>query len=288
MDHLRFSIKNPPSREKFRLMSAVWFVLQKPIASQWSGIGAARWEIFCAKIFGFNESEIHQDYNTYRLMRDPTRYGGAGERPYNLDGTMYGLLDETKLLIPEPILSHRVDCIALSCLQYLLRQDPNNFPLMQGNLLAAWAMKSKRMPWLWRQRIRVTSIGRRQPNWYIYRPKYSLPDSLRRSRQMLYSRGIQSQDFYLERHIFYMWTLDLLYHTLRTAMKSDELIKALSEPFIPPIACILFPCRIQQVQKAVGAYLEKVGQRNCSDSRTPIDIYLYVHSSIRRVWTRQE
>jgi hypothetical protein len=85
-----------------------------------------------------------------------------------------------------------------------------------------------------------------------------------------------------------MWTLDLLYHTLRAAMKSDELTKALSKPFIPSVACILFPRRIKRVQKAVGAYLEKVSQRACSDLRIPTDIYLYVDSSVRRVWAPQE
>jgi hypothetical protein len=85
-----------------------------------------------------------------------------------------------------------------------------------------------------------------------------------------------------------MWTLDLLYHTLRTAMKSDELTKALSKPFIPSAAFILFPRRIKRVQEAVGAYLEKVSRRAYSDLRTPTDIYLYLYSSIRQVWTPQE
>jgi hypothetical protein len=100
--------------------------------------------------------------------------------------------------------------------------------------------------------------------------------------------SVQSEDFYQERHIFYMWTLDLLYHTLRAAMKSDELTNALSKPFIPSVACILFPRRIKRVQKAVGAYLEKVSRRACSDLRTPAEIYLYVDSSVHQVWTPQE
>jgi hypothetical protein len=57
-----------------------------------------------------------------------------------------------------------------------------------------------------------------------------------------------------------MWTLDLLYHTLRKAMKSDELIKALSKSFIPSAAHYFFPRRIKRVKKAVDAYLEKVSR----------------------------
>jgi len=291
MEHLNSSIKNLPTREKFRLLSTVWFVLQKPIARRWRGVEAASWERFCAKLFGFNESEIQfdhdQDHDRRRLMRDPTTYDGAGRRGDNLDGTRYGLPNETKRNIPEPILSCRLVRIALSCMEYLDRQNPNN-PPMQDNLLAAWATKSKRSPWLWRHQIRGTSIRRRHPTWDYDMPKYSFSQSLRRSHQMLYSEGFQSQDFYQERHVFYIWTLDLLYHTLRVAMKSDELIKALSKPFIPSAACIIFPRHIKRVQKAVGVYLEKVSQRDCSDLRTRIDIYLYVDSLVRQVWAPQE
>jgi len=159
---------------------------------------------------------------------------------------------------------------------------------MQDNLPAAWATKSKGLPWLWRQRMRGTSIGRRPPMWEYDVPKYSFSQSLRRSHQVLYSEGIQSEKFYQERHIFYIWTLDLLYHTLRAAMKSDELTKALSKPFIPSLACLLFPRRIKRVQKAVSAYLEKASRRACSYLRTPTDIYLCVGSLVRRVWTPQE
>lgn len=222
-------------------------------------------------------------------MRDPTTYEEAeeaGKRYRYLDGTIYGLVDETKRLIPEPISSHRVACIALSCMRYLHRKDPNNYP-MQHNLLANWAAKSKRSPWLRRHRIRVTSIGRRRPTWNHDGPKYSFPQSLRRSHHKLYSEGFQSEDFYQEQHIFYMWTLDLLYRTLCKARKSDELTKALSRPFIPSAACILFPRRIKRVQKAVSAYLKKVSQRACSDLRTPTNICLHVDSSVRRVWKPQ-
>jgi len=277
MEHLNLSIDNPPTREKFRLMRTVWFVLQKPIASLWRGTSAARWEKFCAKLFGLNEAEI-RDSTPSRIMWDPTTYD-----IYHLETTI-GRLDEMKRG-PEPILSHRLACVAVSCMRYL-HQYHNN-PPMQGDL-AAWAKKSKRLPWLWRERLRVTSMGRRQPTSDSDLPKYSFSLSLRRSHQMLYSQGIQSEDFYQKRHIFYIWTLDLLYHTLRAAMKSDVLTKALSKPIIPSAACILFPLRIKRVQTAVVAYLKKVSRRACSDSGIPTDIYLYVDSSIRRVWTPQE
>jgi hypothetical protein len=284
--YLKPSLNNPPTREKFRLMSTVWFVLQEPIASLWRGIEAASWERLCAELFGFNDEEIRFDQNErgFQLMHDPTGYDEYNPRDISLDGTMYGLLDETKRHIPEPIVSHRVARIALSCMRYLHRQDHNNHPT-QDNLLGAWATKSRRSPWLWRQRIRVTSIGRRQPTLDYDGAKYPFPHSLRRPHQMLYSKGIQSEDFYLERHIFYMWTLDLLYHTLRAAMKSDELTKALSKPFVSSAACILFPLRIKRVQEAVDAYLEKVGRRGCLDLRVPTDVY---DSSLRRVWKPQE
>ena len=288
MEYLNSSINNPSTREKFHIMSTVWFVLQKPIASLWRGMETASWERLCTKLFGFNEAEIvdwdDDNHACYRLMRDPTTYDINGKRDMRYDGKMYGLLEETKRLIPEAILSYRLARIALSCMRYLHRQEPNN-SRMQDNL-AAWATKSKRLPWLWRQRLRVTSIGTRQPTLDYDVPKYPFPRSVRRSHQLFYSEGIQSEDFYQKRHIFYMWTLDLLYHTLRAAMKSDELTKALSKPFIPSMACILFPCHIKRVQEAVNSYLEKVSQRACSNS-TPTHIYLHVDSSVRRVWTPQ-
>ena len=59
----------------------------------------------------------------------------------------------------------------------------------------------------------------------------------------------------------YMWTLDLLYHTLRKARNSDELTQALSKAFIPSSALLIFPHRIKRIKKAVNAYLKKVSLR---------------------------
>jgi hypothetical protein len=103
-----------------------------------------------------------------------------------------------------------------------------------------------------------TLIGCQQPTWIYDGPKYPVPQSLRGSRQMLYYEVINSEDFYQKKHMFYIWTLDLLYHTVQKAMKSDVLINALSKSFIPLAAHILFPRRVKRVRKAVDAYLKKV------------------------------
>jgi hypothetical protein len=257
--HLMSSINNPPIRVKFNLMSTVWFVLQKPFTSLRRGIELASWKKLCATLFGFSYLELGMDPVSQQadLMRDPTKY-----KLYRVDGDlMFGDLAETKRLTPEPILSLRLAHVAISCMQYLYRQDPNT-SLMQHHLLT-WAMKSKRSPWLWRRRMRVTSMRCRKPtSWHCHGRKYSLPQSLQRSRQAFFSEAIQfSEDFYQEKEIFYIWTLDLLYHTLRKARKSDSLTRALSKPFIPSLAPLLFLGRIKRVRKAVKAYLEKVSQR---------------------------
>jgi len=118
--------------------------------------------------------------------------------------------------------------------------------------------------------VRDTSIGHRQPTWIYDGCNYLFPQSLRGSCQMLYSKVIKSVGFNLEKHIFYIWTLDLLYHTLQKAkaMKSDELTNALSKSFIPLAAHILFPRRIKRVRKAVNAYLEKFGPLSFNVSST--------------------
>jgi len=183
-------------------------------------------------------------------MRNPTEYSSAEK----------WLWHRTRKF-PEPILSYRLACVAISCLQYLHRQDPNTLPT-QGQLLA-WAMKSKRSPWLWKQRMRVISRACRGLIWNNHGTKRSFPQSSRQSYHPLQSKGIHSQLFHLEQCTLYIWTLDLLYYTLRKAMKFDELTKALSKPFIPPSVVLLFPRRIQRVRKAVEAYFKKVSRRSC-------------------------
>jgi hypothetical protein len=163
--------------------------------------------------------------------------------------------------IPEPILSYRLARVAISCMQYLHRQDPNT-PPTQCQLLA-WALKSKRSPWLWTQRMRVISVARRRLVCNYYGPKCSFPQSFRRSYHPLYSKGMHSELFHVRKRTLYIWTLDLLYYTLRKAMKFDELTRALSKPFIPPSVVHLFPRRIQRVRKAVEAYLKEVSRRTC-------------------------
>ena len=183
-------------------------------------------------------------------MRNPTKYNDSSV------GWSWSW-DRTRK-IPEPILSYRLARVAISCMRYLHRQDPGA-PPKQGQLFA-WAMKSKQSPWLWRQRMRFISMAHRRlicnKNW----PKCSFPRGFRR---LLHSKRINSKLFHLEQCTLYIWTLDLLYYTLRKAMKYDELTRALSKPFIPPSVILLFPRRIQRVRKAVEAYLEKVSRRTC-------------------------
>ena len=182
-------------------------------------------------------------------MRNPTKYNDSSVGFSWTYGRMHN--------IPEPILSYRLACVAISCIRYLHCQDPSTTPT-QGQLVA-WAMKSGRSPWLWRQRMQVISMACRQNDG----SKRSYPWSFQRSCQILQSEGIHSELFHLEQCTLYIWTLDLLYYTFRKAMKFDELTRALSKPFIPPSVVLLFPRRIQRVRKAVDAYLEKVSSRIC-------------------------
>lgn len=179
----------------------------------------------------------------YGLMDLPGYYKPASLSPL---GPIYGHIAKTTRFVPDPVLSRRLARVAISCLQYLFRGRAN----AQAHLLPPGAVKSKQLPWFWRQRIRGTST-----------PMYSRPQSLRRSRQILYSERIQSEKFYRAQRTFYIRTLKLLYHTLRKAGKSDELTRALSKSFIPLSASFLFPRQINQVRKAVDAYLEKVNRR---------------------------
>ena len=261
LDYVMSSITNPPTREKFHLMSTVWFVLQEPFTSLKWDIKCASWDRLCAALFGFNYAEIEWDYRHGHLMRDPKEYGDVR----TTGKVKYGHIAETTRLIPESIRSHRLSRVAISCIQYLHHMDSN--ARRTRDKFLAWAKKSKQSPWLWKQRMRVTSRGRR-PDSDDGGPKYLFPQSLRRSRQVLYSNVTQSENFYQKRQTFYIWTLDLLHHTLQKAMKSEELTRALSKLFIPPLAHILFPRRTKRVRRAVEAYLE-VSQRTRLNLETP-------------------
>ena len=177
-------------------------------------------------------------------------------------GAIYGHIAETTRLVPDPILSRQLAEVAISCTQYLFRRG-RRCTNARDHLLP-WAVKSKQLPWFWRQWMRIS---------LTQRPIHSYPHSLRRLRQILYSENIQSERFYQVQHTFYLWTLKLLYHALRKVKKSDDLTRALSKPFIPLPAALLFPRQIKQVRKAVGAYLEKVNRRICSNLR--IDRLIY-------------
>ena len=161
----------------------------------------------------------------------------------------------------EPILSYRLAHVAISYMQWLQHQDLDT-PPTSGQLLA-WVIKSNQSPWLWRQRMWAISMAHQQLARNYDGSKYSFPQSFQPLCQTLFSKGIHSELFYLEKCTLYIWTLDLLYYTLCKAMKFDELTRALSKPFIPPSVVPLFPHRIQQVRKVVKAYLEMVSRKTC-------------------------
>ena len=220
------------------------------------GIYHSSWKTFCTTLFGFNPAEFKWDSWT-----------GAGDDhlmyPFQHDFFFFstpisrnGHFIETKRFVPEPILSHRLANVTISCMQFIHRLDLNTL-LTHYYFLASWATRSKKLPWLWRRRMRVTSMRRQRPIRNHDGHKYSFPQK-RRSRQITYSETIQS---YQEQRLFYTWTLDLLYHTLCKAMKSDLLIRALSKPFIPTLVPILFPRHVMRVRKAAATYLEKVSRR---------------------------
>ena len=254
------SIDNLPTGEKYRLTMTVVSILEKPFKSLCEA-KLTNWRKFRTTLLKFNSAEL-RDFEKY----DRNLFYPEFTIPY-------AIFAETKRLIPEPILSHRLANVAISCMQYLHHWDSNTSPT-RDHFLASWlrwATKSKQSPWLWRRRMRVTSVGRRRIQNHDGH-KYSFPLNLRRSRQ-IHSETIQSEAFYQEQWMFYTWTLDLLYHTLRKAMKSDELIRALSKPFILSLAPLFSPRRVKRVRKAAAAYLDKVSGR--AYLSTPDDLPLH-------------
>ena len=180
------SIDSPPAREKFSLLNTVVTIFQEPFISLRRRIKYASLKKLCATLIGFNSAELRSCEFFYNDMTDYSKYiFGAG----------------TESLAPEPVLSHRLANLAILCMQYLLRLD---FDTLQtwNKFPASWATRSKQLPWLWRRRMRVTHEVH----------KCSSPPKLRRSPPIIYSGTIQSHQ---EQRIFYTWTLDLLYYTLR-------------------------------------------------------------------------
>ena len=247
---------------------------QELFASFRRGIEHASWKTFCATLFGFNSAELKWD----RFDRLCYHYPHKTRTLEHVLTPIARYGDFAKRFVPEPVLSYRLANVAISCMKYLHRLDFNTLP-MRNQFLASWATKSKQLPWLWRRRVRVTSMRRQRPIWKDDGHKYSFPEKLRRPCQIIYSETIQSHQ---ELRLFYTWTLDLLYHTLRKAMKSDVLTKALSKPFIPLLAPILFPRRVKRVRKAAAAYLEKVSRRASCWGRSDDEPLHY--SLDHRVW----
>ena len=250
------SIDSPPTREKLHLMRTVVSIHQELFTSFRRGIKHPSWKIFCATLFGFNSAE-------FKWGRWIDLNGGHLTYPYRPDRASvtpiarHGHFAESKRFVPEPILSYRLANIARSCMQYLHRLDLNTL-LTHYHFFASWAARSKKLPWLWRRRMRVTSMRRRRAIRNHDGHKYSFSQKLGQPYQIIYSKTIKSHQ---EQRLFYTWTLDLLYHTLRKAMKSDELTRVLSKPFIPSLAPILFPRGFKRVRKAARAYLENVSRR---------------------------
>jgi hypothetical protein len=277
MKYTMSSIDNHHSGEKFYRLKILLFVLRKPLkvfTTRREYFPLPSWNKFCTALFGFDFSE--DDVETLcDLILDST---GRSYYDYLLTG-LNGLDEKPEWLLedvpPEPIWSHWLARVTISCIQYLRCRDPND-TLAQTHLRAC-AKKSKQMPWLWRQRMRVTSTGRRLDLDFDL-PRYSFSQSLPRLPQILHSGRIQPEKFYQTHHRFYILTLSILSRTLHwaaQAKKSDELIKELSNPFIPSSATLLSPLRVKRVKKAVDAYLAKV--RRSSDprsSRIPADMSL--------------
>ena len=224
------SIDSPPVREKYSLLDTVVTILRQSFTSLRRRIKRASLKKLCATLIGFNSADLE----LCNLYEDMIKL--YSEYPFGVG---------TESLVPEPILSHRLANVAILCMQYLHRL---NFDTLQtrNKFLESWATRSKQLPWLWRRRMRVTLMRPRRPIWDHDGHKGSSPRKLRQPRR-----------------IFYAWTLDLLYHTLRIALKSDMLTTALSKPFIPSLAPILFPRRVKRIRKAAAAYFEKVSRRAC-------------------------
>jgi hypothetical protein len=236
------SIDSHPTREKICLITTVVFILHEPSIALRSGIEFTSVKKNCITLFGFKSAEL-EVFDSYIDSRVESRSFQLNWGHFS-PGTMCN----------EHIMSHRIAHVAISCMQYLHRCDSNTFPT-QDHFLASRATKSKQSPWLWRRRMRVTSIGRRRPIRNHDGHKYSFPQNLRRSHEIFYSEMNQEQ------RIFYIRALELLYHTLRKAMKSDLLTRALSKPFIPSLAPLLFPRLVKRVRKAAAAYLKKVSRK---------------------------
>jgi len=130
LEHVVSSMNSPSRREKFNLLSTVWFVLQKLFMSVMSlqmDFLFAMWPRFCATLFGFDSTDIKMDRNYHNLMHDPTQYiyvkakWEASSSRCHL--YWYRHITETKSHVPEPILSHRLACLAITCMQHLYQES---------------------------------------------------------------------------------------------------------------------------------------------------------------------
>ena len=180
------SIDSPPIREKFHLMRTVVSTHQELFTSFRRGIEHASWVKFCATFFGFKSVELE-----WRGYADdgPLFYQYNPTCVYPTPIARYGQFAETESFVPEPVLSYRLANVAISCMKYLHRLDFNTL-LTHYHFLASWARRSKQLPWLWRRRMRITSMRRQRPVRNHGGHKCSFPQKLQQSRQITYSEKI--------------------------------------------------------------------------------------------------
>ena len=116
------SIDTPTTREKLNLLWTIVFILEESFTSFCEGIKFASWKFFCTTLFKFDSREINSGDSFYRELF--TIYG--------LDFWAFGDFAHIKRLVPEPIRSHRLASVAISCMQYLHRWDSDTSPT-RGN-----------------------------------------------------------------------------------------------------------------------------------------------------------
>ncbi|KAJ3507509.1 hypothetical protein NLJ89_g6260 [Agrocybe chaxingu] len=277
LSYVTSCIQNCSRPESFHLMSTVWLVLQSPLRSSVEngtklnllpdGVNySSVWEELCASLFHIKPVDREWDLDHWRLLRPPTDYNDTRADIEPLAG-IYGDITETLRLVPDSILSGRLVRLAISCVEYLRRRG-SSVSGQRTDYLRIWAEKSKRAPWTCRSRKRLTFIGRatrvtwHEVPWERFTAGwgYSCSQSLLKAHEALYSKTAKSKLFYWKAYRQYMWALDLLRRTLYVVGRSDDLVAALSKPFIQWPAPILFPRRVSRIRQVMGAYFKRVGK----------------------------
>ncbi|CAA7269439.1 unnamed protein product [Cyclocybe aegerita] len=275
LSYVTSCIESRSHPESFHALSTVWLVLQSPLRSYVengtepnllpNGVNfSSVWEKLCTSLFDIKRVDCEWDLDHWRLLRPPTDYNDARADIEPLAG-IYGDITETLRLLPDSVLSYRLVRLAISCVEYLRWMGTTSVG-QRTNYLRIWAEKSKRAPWTCRSRKRLTFVGRQKRITWHKVPwerftagwGYSCSQSLLQAHESLYSKTAKSKLFYWKAYRQYMWTLDLLRRTLHVAGGSDDLVAALSKPFIQWPAPILFPRRVRRVRQSMEAYFNRV------------------------------